>query len=125
MNKKTINNLFQSQLPPHLQGLLPRWPLLPPSAALPGLNPGLFKSGELFNSLVFLIFFCFICICFNLLYFTCNSVPRICIKKTRKCFLGCQSLTGNRECGLNCQITFCTISNDLVGGDCKNGNSSN
>ena len=40
-------------------------------------------------------------------------------KKTRKCFLGCQSLTGNRECGLNCQITFCTISNDLVGGDCK------
>merc|ERR1711988_281850 len=32
------------QLPPHLQGLLPRWPLLPPSAALPGLNPGLFKS---------------------------------------------------------------------------------
>jgi len=31
------------QLPPHLQGLLPRWPLLPPSA-LPGLNPALFKS---------------------------------------------------------------------------------
>ena len=42
-------DLIQFQLPPHLQGLLPRWPLLPPSG-LPGLNPALFKSGDLKNT---------------------------------------------------------------------------
>ena len=50
VSSKVINPTFHIifvnlQLPPHLQGLLPRWPLLPPSA-LPGLNPALFKSGK-------------------------------------------------------------------------------